>query len=79
MKVYEKMCEINDFDVKPESKEDIVNQAYSNRIYIIDLLDDDKYKELHDLVDWFLENDELYDGDEGSAWERFVDLEVDSE
>ena len=64
MKVYEKLMEIQGVcsENVEEIKNQIVNDAYKYRMWIIDLLDYDKYLELHDTVDEFLINDDKYDG-----------------
>lgn len=78
MKVYEKLMQIQEIysDNSNEIKNKIVNDAYKYRMWIIDLLDYDKYLELHDTVDEFLLVDEHYDGDEMEAWKRFLEFDV---
>jgi len=78
MKVYEKLMEIQGVysENVEEIKKQIVNDAYKYRMWIIDLLDCDKYSELHDTVDEFLLVDEHYDGDEMEAWKRFLEFDV---
>jgi len=78
MKVYEKLMEIESVYSKniDEIKNQIVNDAYKYRMCIIDLLDYEKYSELHETVDKFLISDEEYDGDELEAWKRFLEVDV---
>lgn len=78
MKVYEKLMEIQDVysENVEEIKKQIVNDAYKYRMWIVDLLDCDKYLELHDTVDMFLIDDWEYDGDEMEAWKRFLEFDV---
>lgn len=78
MKVYEKLMQIQEIysDNSNEIKNKIVNDAYKYRMWIIDLLDYDKYLELHDTVDEFLLVDEHYNGDEMEAWKRFLEFDV---
>ena len=78
MKVYEKLMEIESVYSKniDEIKNQIVNDAYEYRMCIIDLLDYEKYLELHETVDKFLISDEEYDGDELEAWKRFLEVDV---
>ena len=78
MKVYEKLMEIQGVcsENVEEIKNQIVNDAYKYRMWIIDLLDYDKYLELHETVDKFLLVDEHYDGDEMEAWKRFLEFDV---
>lgn len=76
MKVYEMMCKANNKEPNETFKELLIQGAYIDRVYISDLLDTDKYKELHETVEHFLENDTEYDGDELEAWKRFVDYNV---
>jgi len=78
MKVYEKLMEIQGVysENTEQVKNQIVNDAYKYRMWIIDLLDYDKYLELHETVDKFLLVDEHYDGDEMEAWKRFLEFDV---
>jgi len=76
MKVYELMCQANGKTPNETFKELLIEGAYIDRVYISDMLDSEKYKELRETVEHFLENDIEYDGDERKAWERFVEYDV---
>lgn len=76
MKVYELMCKANGKTPNETFKQLLIEGAYIDRVYISDILDIEKYKELHGTVEHFLENDAEYNGDEHTAWERFVDYDV---
>lgn len=76
MKVYELMCKLNNKEPNETFKQLLIEGAYQDRIFISDLLDMDKYNELYKTVESFLENDLEYDGDELSAWKRFVEYKV---
>lgn len=76
MKVYELMCKANGKTPNETFKKLLIEGAYSDRVYISDILDMEKYKEIHQTVEHFLENNVEYDGDELEAWERFVDYNV---
>lgn len=76
MKVYELMCEIQGIEVDMNTKNVIKNQAYSHRVFVSDLLDDDEYSKLHNTIDWFLENDHEFDGEGLAEWSRFLDIDV---
>lgn len=70
------MCKLNNKEPNETFKQLLIDGAYQDRVYISDLLDMDKYSELHETVESFLENDLEYDGDESSAWKRFVEYIV---
>ncbi|MEK4025321.1 hypothetical protein [Sporosarcina sp. FSL W7-1283] len=76
MKVYELMCKLNNKKPSETFKQLFIDGAYQDRVFISDLLDMDRYEELHETVERFLESDLEYDGDEASAWKRFVEYEV---
>ena len=76
MKVYELMCKANGKTPNETFKNLLIEGAYIDRVYISDILDFEKYKDLHKTVEDFLENDFEYDGDELAAWKRFIDYEV---
>ncbi|MBG9689427.1 hypothetical protein ABD91_00600 [Lysinibacillus sphaericus] len=76
MKAYELMCKIKGLEPDMNSKNMIKNQAYSHRVFVNDLLDDDNYKQLHKTVEWFLENDDEFDGEGLAEWSRFLEVDV---
>lgn len=76
MKVYESMCKANGKSPTETFKALLIEGAYIDRVYISDILDMEKYEEVHQTVEHFLENDVEYDGDELKAWERFLEYDV---
>lgn len=72
MNVLEKMNELVESQA---TKEEIINWAYSNRIYVADIhLDEPRFEVLEATVESFLES-EQYSGDEGESWDKFLDFE----
>lgn len=60
------------------SEKGFLEYMYKYRIYITRISSEEKLSDIHDLADWFLENDEECDGDESKAWERFIKLDLNT-
>lgn len=72
MNVLEKMNELVGSEA---TKDEVINWAYSNRIYVVCIhLDEPKFEALESTVEKFLES-EQYSGDEHESWDKFLDFE----
>lgn len=72
MNIFEQLKGIGMFD-QNATMENALNYFYVHRIYIQDFVEETKIpKELRDKAEAFMENNNEYDGDELSAWKRFL-------
>lgn len=78
MKVLDRLNEIMIFDTIPVSVKQAVSYAYTHRIYILDLLDEDIPKDLHKAIENFLDGMVYFDGDESHLWKHFLDLDYET-
>lgn len=72
MNIFEQLKEIGMFE-QNATMENALSYFYAHRIYLHDFVEETKIpKELRDKAEVFMENDSEYDGDELSAWKRFL-------
>lgn len=78
MRVLDRLNEIMIFDTIPVTTEKAVSYTYNHRIYISELLDEDLPKDVHKLVENFLDGMVYFDGDESHLWKHFLDLDYET-
>ena len=67
---YEKMLELTGARA---TKEEVKSWAYMNRIWVLEMADDEPFKPMKASVETFINSD--YSGDETENWTRFLDCE----